>query len=259
MPEISVESEGPLGWIIINNEARLNALTSAMWHQFPSIVDELEHTPDIRVIILRGAGERAFSAGADISEFDEMRQGKAAEAYNQANSAAFQALRNCSKPTLSMVQGYCFGGGMLLALASDLRLACEGATFSLPPARLGLGFDLDWTRLVLSVLTPSFAREMLFTGGRFSASELFRHGALNRVHAQAALEEETRSLALKIAGNAPLSVQAFKFAIDDLSAMSEDIDRSPHDARTKACFDSADYQEGRRAFSEKRTPLFKGV
>ena len=258
MSEITTYSDGPLGWITISAPEKLNSMSEKMWQQLPEAVAQLEKDPAIRVLILRGDGTKAFSAGADISEFDKVRHGAAARAYNEANSAAFRAIMACSKPTISMIEGHCLGGGLLLALASDLRFAAEGARFALPPARLGLGFNLDWTALTLKTLPAPFAKEMLFTGARFSAEALLAQGALNRVFADDELLDKTRSIALDIAGNAPLSLLAFKRAIDDLAALTMLEDRAPHDRATRACFESEDYKEGRLAFQEKRKPNFKG-
>lgn len=258
MGTIRIETEGAIGWLIIDAPQKHNAMTAQMWEDLPLKLAALTEDPSLRVIVLRGAGERAFSAGADISEFQEMRQGDAATIYNELNTSAFAALRGASKPLIAMIDGYCLGGGALLAFAADLRIASEEALFSLPPAKLGLGFDVEWIKLVLSVMPAAFAREMLYTGARFKAARLQDAGALNRVVARADLLDETRLLAAEIAGNAPLSVHAFKRAIDDVARPAGPLDAETHNALTKACFDSEDYKEGQLAFQEKRKPVFKG-
>ena len=258
MSKLTIEVNEGLGWITLDAPNRHNALTAQMWLDLPTAVARLEQDETVRVLILRGAGTKAFSAGADISEFDTLRQGDAAKAYNASNTEAFYALRNCRKPVLSMINGYCLGGGMLLALSTDLMVSSESALFSLPPARLGLGFDIRWMGVILETMPAHLAKEMLFTGGRFQAAHLGAFGVLNHIHPDDKLEAQTITLAKTIAGNAPLSLLSLKAAINDLCQNNARVEYEIHDALTEACFQSADYKEGRRAFAEKRSPVFKG-
>ena len=170
-PTINVKIDGPLGWVLINSPDKLNSLNEDMWASLPNIIKELDQNKDIRAIIFRGVGEKAFSAGADISEFDRVREGDAAKRYNQLNTDCFKTIQECITPTLSMVHGFCLGGGFLIALSTDLRLASTKAQFSLPPAKLGIGFDVRWLSPLLKIVTPPVAKEMLFTAGRFSAED----------------------------------------------------------------------------------------
>ncbi len=257
-PQLTLSNDGAIAWITADNATRMNALTSHMWAAIPQHITTAEADANVRVIILRGAGTRAFSAGADISEFETARTGDAAANYDNLNHAAFEALSNCSKPTLAMVHGFCLGGGLGLAACCDLRFADEASTFAIPAAKLGLGYNQRWVRPLLALARPSDVKELLFTGRRFSSSEALAMGLVNRVFAADALEAETRATAAAIAANAPLTVKAAKLAIDELTARPENPNTARLDAAVAACFNSADYAEGRRAFLEKRKPEFKG-
>ncbi len=257
-PELRLERDGGLAVLVIDNPARLNALTSLMWAAIPRLIGAAEADPEVRVIVLKGAGGKAFSAGADISEFDSARTGDAAKAYDALNHAAFEALLGARKPTLAMIEGFCLGGGLGIAACCDLRIANEAATFAIPAAKLGLGYHPRWVRTLLTLAPPASVKELLFTGRRFNASEAHAMGLVNRVHPAAALDGEMRALAETIAGNAPLTIGAAKAAINALTLNPETADIARLEALVKACFDSADYAEGRKAFAEKRKPQFKG-
>lgn len=258
-PELRLEREGGLAFLILDNPARLNALTASMWAALPRLIAEADADPAVRVIVLKGAGGKAFSAGADISEFESARTGDAVKAYDALNHAAFEAVLGAAKPTLAMIEGFCLGGGLGIAACCDMRLGNEAATFAIPAARLGLGYHPRWVRTLLTLAPPSKVKELLFTARRFSAAEALAMGLVNHVHPAAELERETRTLADLIATNAPLTVQAAKSAIDDLTLRPESADLARLEGLVKACFESADYGEGRRAFAEKRKPVFKGV
>lgn len=257
-PVLRLERDGKIAFIIADNPARMNALTAAMWKAVPQHVAEAERDPEVRVIVLRGAGERAFSAGADISEFETARSGDSAAAYDALNDDAFNALSGCSKPTIAMIHGFCLGGGLGLALCTDIRLADENAEFAIPAAKLGIGYNARWVRPLLAAVPPTRAKEMLFTGRRFKVAEAAAMGLVNEIVPATDLEARTRALAEEIAGNAPLTIRAAKLTIDELVRHPEGPDVAALDAAVKACFDSADYAEGRRAFLEKRKPRFQG-
>jgi enoyl-CoA hydratase/carnithine racemase len=255
---LRLERAGEIAYIVADNPSRMNALTAAMWKALPEALAAAEREDEVRVIVLRGAGTRAFSAGADISEFETARAGAAAAAYDALNDAAFKALSQCAKPTIAMIHGFCLGGGLGLALCTDMRLADDKAEFAIPAAKLGLGYNARWVRPLLAAMSPSRAKEMIFTGRRFKVAEAAAMGLVNEVVPAAELEARTRALASEIAANAPLTVRAAKQVIDELVRHPETPDMAALDAAVAACFTSEDSAEGRRAFLEKRKPRFQG-
>jgi|LNFM01.1.fsa_nt_gb enoyl-CoA hydratase/carnithine racemase len=257
--EIRSHTEGPIRWITIDNEPRLNAFTRAMWAAIPEHFAAADADPDVRVIIVTGAGTKAFSAGADISEFGDNRTGAAARAYDEINHAAYEAVLATAKPTIAMVNGYCMGGACELAICCDLRVASEKASFAVPSAKLSLGYNPRWIKPMLAVMSAATVKEMLFTGRRYMAHEAYGMGLLNFMYPPEELLDETLHLANEIADNAPLSIKAAKASVDALTANPETADLAALDAKVLACFDSEDFKEGTRAFMEKRKPVFRGV
>lgn len=251
-------ADGPISWITIDNEPRLNAFTRDMWAAVPEHFASADANPDVRVIVVTGAGTKAFSAGADISEFGDNRTGAAARAYDEINHAAYEAILATAKPTIAMVNGYCFGGACELAICCDMRIGSEMASFSVPSAKLSLGYNPRWIKPMLAVMTAAKVKEMLFTGRRYGAPDALAMGLLNQMAPAEKLAEETVRLANEIAGNAPLSIQAAKASVDALVASPESVDLAALDAKVLACFDSEDFKEGARAFMEKRKPVFQG-
>ena len=255
---IRVEKEGAIGWIVFDHPERHNAITSDMWEAVPGAAQDLAEDPDIRVAILRGEGERAFVSGADISEFQEQRSGDGAMNYEQRNAHAFDALGRFPKPMIAMIHGYCVGGGMSIVIEADLRFAAEDARFAVPAGRLGLGYPPASLRTLVRLVGPATAKDLFFTARRFDAAEAHRLGLLNEVVPKEGLEARVREVAAQIAENAPLTLRAAKFVIADQGEEPER--RDPEGAREaiRACFGSDDYQEGIRAFLEKRSPKFRG-
>jgi enoyl-CoA hydratase len=250
--------EGAIGWIVFDQPERRNAISADMWRQIPEALAELESDPAVRVVILRGQGEEAFVSGADISEFEESRSGGAARGYDAQNAAAFGALANCPLPVLAMIHGFCVGGGCALALTADLRYAADDAVFAIPAARLGLGYHAAGIEALVRVVGMPAAKEIFMTARRFHAEEARHVGLVNRVLPMAKLEGFVRKSAEAIAANAPLTLRAAKLAFRELSKPESQRDLSLVDRAIRDCYQSGDYQEGVRAFLEKRRPRFQG-
>lgn len=253
------EKDGGIGWITFNNPARHNAVSVAMWEAIPQILDDYEADPEVRVVVLKGAGERAFVSGADISEFGERRNSpEAVEEYNRISGIAHVRLFTCPKPVIAMIRGYCFGGGTGIAVTCDMRIASDDATFAVPAAKLGLGYAADGVKRLVDLVGPSYAKEIFYTARPFKAAEAQTMGLVNRVVPAAELESYVRDYATMIAGNAPLTIGAVKITVDELMKEEKLRDLSKADAAVDRCFKSADYVEGRTAFMEKRKPNFQG-
>ena len=251
--------EGAIGWMIFNNPARRNALSIEMWRAMTEIIDSYGADDEVRVVVMTGAGDKAFISGADISEFEKHRASAAAEEeYNRITVTAQEALGALEKPLVAMIHGFCVGGGVAVALQADIRIASEDSQYAIPAARLGLGYGFDGLRKLTNLVGPAMAKEILFTARRFSAEEALRIGLVNRLVPGAALEETVRELAGIIAENAPLTIRAAKAAVGEALKDPDDRDIASIERMVRECFDSEDYAEGRRAFMEKRRAEFKG-
>jgi enoyl-CoA hydratase len=253
------EKEGGIGWITFNNPARHNAVSLPMWQGLFDAVTAFAEDPEVRVLVLQGAGGKAFVSGADISEFEEKRSSaETIEAYNKVSHAASAALTEVNKPTIAMIRGYCVGGGVALALCCDMRIAAEGATFAVPAAKLGLGYEFEGVKKLVDIVGPSFAREIFYTARQFSAQEAVTMGLVNRLLPADSLESYVRDYAGRIAGNAPLTVGSIKTLVAQVMKDESQRDMALCKAVVDRCFASADYVEGRTAFMEKRKPKFTG-
>jgi enoyl-CoA hydratase len=253
------EVDGAIGWMTFNKPARRNAVSLDMWEAIPVILDRFEQDPAVRVIVLKGAGEQAFVSGADISQFEKARSSEASNAeYDRISEEAGRRLATCSKPTIAMIRGFCIGGGLAIALGCDLRIANEEARFGIPAARLGLGYGASGVKKLMEVVGPAFTKEIFFTARHFSAVEAREMGLVNRVVADRSLEAYVRDYCGTIADNAPMTMHALKRTVGEL-VRGEKADLAACERLVKACFESQDYIEGRRAFMEKRRPVFRGV
>jgi enoyl-CoA hydratase len=245
--------------VTLNNPEKRNALSSDMRAALPGLLDALQADAAVRVVVLTGAGDRAFASGADISEFAERRTSPAARAEYDAVAEALNRSWAClDKPLIAMIRGFCIGGGLFTALQADIRIAADDSQFGVPAARLGLGPGLAGVTALVSLIGPAHTSEMLFSARRFSAAEAVAMGLVNRVVPARALREETMALALAIAANAPLTVAACKAAIRAAGQSPGEGDLARAQAMIEACFRSDDYLEGQRAFAEKRPPAFTG-
>jgi enoyl-CoA hydratase len=251
--------EDGVGWITFNQPNKRNAVSFAMWQAIPEIIEYFAASDDVRVVVLKGAGDKAFVSGADISEFEEVRNTpEQVEIYEAATSAANAALKSLEKPLIAMIRGFCIGGGMAIALTADLRVTADDGQFGVPAAKLGLGYGYSGIKELMNIVGPSFAKEIFFTGGRFSAADAETMGLVNRVVPAEELESRVTDLATTIAENAPMTVEAAKAAINEGTKNPDEQGLDRVAAMVAACFNSEDYKEGRRAFMEKRKPQFQG-
>lgn len=255
---IAEKSDG-IGWMIFNNPERHNAVSLDMWEAVIDIIADFEHDEAVRVVVVRGVGEKSFVSGADVSKFDDERAAQnAVQRYDAVTEGAYSSLRASSKPTIAMIQGYCIGGGANLAVCCDLRICSDTAKFAIPAARLGLGYGYTRVRRLLDVVSPAFAKEIFFTARQFGAEDARIMGLVNRVLPQGELEAYVTDYARQIAANAPLTVSSIKRIVSEALKDPTDRDLALCERLVRECFESEDYAEGRLAFAEKRKPSFKG-
>jgi enoyl-CoA hydratase len=248
-----------VGVITFNNPEKRNAMSLEMWEGLGNALTELRDDPDVRVVIMVGAGDKAFVSGADISQFEKTRHNaEASEEYSRRSAAQRALLADYPKPTIACIRGFCLGGGMQVAMLADIRLASDNSQFGIPAARLGIAYGYDGLRHLVSLVGPSWARLIMYTGMRIDATEALRIGLVDRVLPDAELWGATMEIATTISGNAPLAIKAAKLTI---AQVLKDPGQRDMDAIKQigiACMDSEDFREGRRAFMEKRKPNFRG-
>ena len=254
-----VRKEGAVGHMVFNNPERHNAVSMEMWEAAEEILADFNADESIRVIVLSGAGGKAFVSGADISKFeDERASAEAVKRYNAATARAYTNLYESPKPTIAMIRGYCIGGGLGIAACCDIRFCNEVSRFALPAARLGLGYSMTSIKRLADVVGIPMAKDICLSARRYDASEALAMGLVHAVLADSEIDDHVEAYAAKLAANAPLTVAAMKRVFIELGKDPGERDASACQAAVERCFESEDYVEGRRAFMEKREPRFKG-
>ena len=248
-----------VGTMTFNNPEKRNAVSFDMWKAAETILADFAADPTVRVVVVTGAGGKAFVSGADVSRFDDERaETEAVQRYNAATEAIYSGLHRFPKPTIAKIRGFCIGGGLGLAVSCDLRLATESSKFALPAAKLGLGYGFAPLRRLTDVVGLPFAKEIFFTARQFTAREAEMMGLVHRVLPDAELDAYVADYAATIAANAPLTIGTAKFVFQQIAKDPAERDLDGCGERVRQCFASRDYGEGRRAFMEKRKPGFTG-
>ena len=261
MPEgrVVAEKDKSLGRVIFDNIKKHNAMSQAMWDQLAAAMKFFDKEDDIRVVVLEGAGEKSFVSGADISKFESERSdsGRIKE-YGVSVERAYSAVQFAIKPTIAKIDGYCYGGGMGIAVCADLRICSENSSFCIPAAKLGVGYGHANTKVLLDLVGPAFTKEIFYTARRFSSQEALNMGLVNCIQPQEELNQYVANYVEVISNNAPLSVRATNLIVNELLKDKEERDDAFCRRLVEDCSDSQDIEEGRRAFMEKRRPMFVG-
>ncbi|MET0963012.1 MAG: enoyl-CoA hydratase [Noviherbaspirillum sp.] len=245
--------------IRFNNPARHNALSVDMWEAVPALLAQAEQDDAIRLVVFSGAGEKSFVSGADISQFEDMRAAREAVKHYEAMAEnALMSIYRCAKPTLASIQGFCIGGGVNVAISCDIRIAADNSIFSIPAARLGLGYRYSALKNLVDLVGVGAAKDLFFTGRKINVQEAKSMGLISRVCAPAELPALLAEYTSAMAENAPITVHAGKAIIAEILKPSPDLDMDLCRQLIRDCFESEDYAEGRRAFMDKRKPVFKG-
>ena len=254
-----VEKRGAVGWIVFDSPARPNAINGAMWRGIPEAMAAFDADREVRCVAFRGAGMEAFASGADISEFEKNRADCSAVAqYDGLLDRVLHAIQDSRKPSVAMIHGFCMGGGLEIALACDLRYSGESGQFGIPAAKLGLAYNVEGHKRLLETVGHARAREIMFLGRRYSASEALAMGLVHAIFPDNSLEAETGKIVATLCDNAPLSIANSKTILEEYVKSSGAADASRMHEAIERCAKSADYEEGRRAYMEKRKPRFKG-
>lgn len=257
--KILARVEDGIGWLIFNQPERRNAVSLEMWQGIGDALEAFQHDDAVRVVVLHGAGGKAFASGADISEFDAQRaNAEQRRQYGEIAARGNRWLAGLDKPLVAMIQGFCIGGGLGIALNADVRFATPDSRLGIPAAKLGLGYDYAGVAALARLVGPSVARDMLFSARFLDAAEAAERGLVNFVVGDEQIEARVREWCAHVVANAPLTVRAAKAALNAFEQYSRVEAAAAITAMVDACFDSEDYREGRRAFAEKRKPQFRG-
>jgi len=254
---LEVREQGHVAYVTVNNPERRNAISVDMWEAIPAVLSRYESDAEVRVIVLSGAGDKAFVSGADISQFEKERSSAdAVQRYEELAEGAAARLQDCDKPLIAMIRGYCLGGGLNIAVLCDLRIASDDARFGIPAAKMGLGYRASSMKNLVEVVGAANAREIMLTARQFTAAEAREMGLVNQVTTKEGLDAAVREYCEMISGNAPLTMRTAKRIIREIGRAGYDAAKCR--AWAKECFESEDYKEGRKAFMEKRKPVFTG-
>ena len=257
--KIIAEKDGYVGRVIFDNVAKHNAVSKAMWDGLADAVEAYEADDDVRVIVLEGAGTKAFVSGADISQFeDEHANLDAVKAYSASVTRGYGAVQHSVKPTIAKIRGYCYGGGVGIAICTDIRVCSDNSSFCIPAAKLGVGYGADNTKVLVDLVGPSFAKEIFYTARRFDAEEARMMGLVNRVVSFDDLDDYVQGYTDMMTSNAPLSLRTTNLTINELLKDEGERDMALCARLVEDCAESSDLEEGRRAFMEKRKPVFTG-
>ncbi|MDO9023470.1 enoyl-CoA hydratase [Zwartia sp.] len=259
MAELLITKKAAVGTITISNPNKMNAMSVQMWMDLPKAIRAFDADPEVRVIVITGQGEKAFVSGADISQFDTLRSSpQTQQDYEDAVADSMIAPLECSKPIIAKIRGFCFGGGLGLAAACDIRICSEDSTFRMPAARLGLGYGHTGIKRFTDVIGLANATDIFVTARRFDAPDALRMGFVSRVCAASEIDAVVDQYTQAISENAPLTVAASKFIVRQVCAHPDEQDLERAVEMVKTCFASEDFKEGRAAFMEKRPAQFKG-
>jgi enoyl-CoA hydratase/carnithine racemase len=257
--KMQARKDGPIGHMIFNNPERHNAVSLEMWDAADAILDAFEKDPEVRVVVLSGAGGKSFVSGADISKFEKERGSEeAVRHYNDRIKVVYDRVHAFPKPTIAMINGYCIGGGLNIAVTCDLRYCSAKSKFAMPAAKLALGYPYPAIKRLTDAIGPAAAKQLMFSAKRIDAAEAYRLGLVQQIVEEAELEGFVAEMAGAIAANAPMTVKAMKLISNEVLKDPDARDLAMCDRLVRDCFASEDYKEGRRAFMEKRPPEFKG-
>ena len=253
------EKRGAVGWIVFDQPTKMNAINDAMWRAIPEAMARFDADREVRCVAFRGEGTQAFAAGADISQFEAIRDGEAAVGeYDDLLDRVLHSIQDSRKPSVAMIHGFCMGGGLEVALACDLRYCGESAQFAIPAAKLGLAYNVEGHKRLLETVGHARAREIMFLGRRYGAQEALAMGLVHRVLPDGALETFVDGVLATLLENAPLAIANSKTILEEYVKSAGVPDGEAMRAAMRRCAESEDYKEGRRAFMEKRKPRFNG-
>ena len=254
-----LEIKNQVGYVTFNNPEKHNAVSLEMWESLGEMMNKLEKDNEVRVIVLKGAGGKSFVSGADISKFDKDRSTKEQVLnYNEKTGKLYQSIENFPKPTIAMIDGYCIGGGLNLAVCCDIRICSEKSQFAMPAAKLSLGYPFSSIKRLFDTMGPGMSKHFMFTAERITSNEALNCGLVQKLVKDEELENFVNNYAERISKNAPLTIKAMKQIGIEVLKNSEDRDLVLCEKLVSECFDSEDYKEGRKAFMEKRKPIFLG-